>query len=141
MQLMRTYRGEYWLVGAPWLFFTLAFVGLLVFVEYKSLCIPQHCRFLVGLLIPVLGIAVVGKVFGASAAVGTAFNTTTDPITFSFASLQHQAHPDERCLPADRSFSFLCKHLSAPLVSTTFHPILHTLPLSMLRASLRSPMS
>ena len=38
-----------------------------------------------GLLIPVLGIAVAGSVFGASAAVGTAFTTTTDPITFADA--------------------------------------------------------
>ena len=62
------------LIGVPWLIFTLALVGLLVFLEFKSLCIPQHCRFLVGLLIPVLGIAVFGKVAGASAALGTAFN-------------------------------------------------------------------
>ena len=62
------------LIGVPWLIFTLFIVGLLLFLESKSLCIPQHCRFLLGLLIPVLGIAVFGKVAGASAALGTAFN-------------------------------------------------------------------
>ena len=62
------------LIGVPWLIFTLALVAMLAFLEYKSLCIPQHCRFLIGLLIPVLGIAVFGKVAGASAALGTAFN-------------------------------------------------------------------
>ena len=62
------------LIGTPWLVFTLALVALLVFLEFKSLCIPQHCRFLLGLLIPVLGIAVCGKFFGASAVLGAAFN-------------------------------------------------------------------
>ena len=62
------------LIGTPWLIFTLALVALLVFLEFKSLCIPQHCRFLFGLLIPVLGIAVCGKFFGASAVLGTAYN-------------------------------------------------------------------
>ena len=62
------------MIGTPWLIFTLALVALLVFLEFKSLCIPQHCRFLFGLLIPVLGIAVCGKFFGASAVLGTAYN-------------------------------------------------------------------
>ena len=62
------------LIGTPWLVFTLALVALLVFLEFKSLCIPQHCRFLFGLLIPVLGIAVCGKFFGASAVLGVAYN-------------------------------------------------------------------
>ena len=60
------------LIGTPWLVFTLALVALLLFLEFKSLCIPQHCRFLLGLLIPVLGIAVCGKFFGASAVFGAA---------------------------------------------------------------------
>ena len=62
------------LIGVPWLIFTLGIVVLLVFLQFKSLCIPQHCRFLIGLLIPVLGIAVFGKVAGASAAYGIAYN-------------------------------------------------------------------
>ena len=67
------------LIGTPWLVFTLALVALLVFLEFKSLCIPQHCRFLLGLLIPVLGIAVCGKFFGASAVLGAAFTHRTVP--------------------------------------------------------------
>ena len=59
---------------------------MLAFLEYKSLCIPQHCRFLIGLLIPVLGIAVFGKVAGASAALGTAFNLSGGSVSFLFAS-------------------------------------------------------
>ena len=62
------------LIGTPWLIFTRALVALLVFLELKSLCIPQHCRFLFGLLIPVLGIAVCGKFFGASVALGIVYN-------------------------------------------------------------------
>ena len=79
-------RANTGLIGVPWLIFTLALVALLVFLEYKSLCIPQHCRFLVGLLIPVLGIAVFGKVAGASAALGTAFNFGSGSVSFLFAS-------------------------------------------------------
>ena len=74
------------LIGTPWLVFTLALVALLVFLEFKSLCIPQHCRFLLGLLIPVLGIAVCGKFFGASAVLGAAFNQRGGPIDYLLAS-------------------------------------------------------
>ena len=74
------------LIGTPWLIFTLALVALLVFLEFKSLCIPQHCRFLLGLLIPVLGIAVCGKFFGASAVLGAAYNRASGPLTYLLAS-------------------------------------------------------
>ena len=74
------------LIGTPWLIFTLALVALLVFLEFKSLCIPQHCRFLLGLLIPVLGIAVCGKFFGASAVLGAAFNQRGGPFDYLAAS-------------------------------------------------------
>jgi hypothetical protein len=69
------------LVGVPWLLFTLAIVGLLLLLEFKSLCIPEYCRFLIGLLIPVFGIAVFGRVAGASAALGTAFNITSGTVS------------------------------------------------------------
>ena len=81
------------LIGVPWLIFTLALVAMLAFLEYKSLCIPQHCRFLIGLLIPVLGIAVFGKVAGASAALGTAFNLSGDSSLVPFR-LHFQSQSD-----------------------------------------------
>ena len=82
------------LIGVPWLFFTLAIVGLLLFLEFKSLCIPEHCRFLIGLLIPVLGIAVFGKVAGASAALGTAFNAWFSAHSVLLARLHVQLQID-----------------------------------------------
>ena len=65
--------------------FTLGLVALLVLLEVKSLCIPEHCRFLLGLLIPVLGIAVFGKIAGASAALGTAYNLRISAVTLASA--------------------------------------------------------
>ena len=82
------------LIGVPWLVFTLALVAMLVFLEFKSLCIPQHCRFLIGLLIPVLGIAVFGKVAGASAVLGTAYNER-DTLPFVRLHFQFQSDPGE----------------------------------------------
>ena len=61
-------------VAVPWLVFALAIVALLLFLETKSLCIPQHCRFLPGLLIPALGIAVFGRVAPTSAVYGAVYN-------------------------------------------------------------------
>ena len=57
-----------------------------MFLEFKSLCIPQHCRFLFGLLIPVLGIAVCGKFFGASAVLGAAYNRAFGTPAYLLAS-------------------------------------------------------
>ena len=72
------------LIGVPWLIFTLAIVALLAFLEVKSLCIPEHCRFLPGLLIFALGIALSGKYAGVSAAFGAAFNGFGTVVTISF---------------------------------------------------------
>ena len=91
------------LVTTPWLVFTLAIVGLLLFLEFKSLCIPQHCRFLIGLLIPVLGIAVFGKVAGVSAVFGAAFNPNWwDFCLSSMLHLHFQADLVELHHPLDR---------------------------------------